>query len=121
MIKTEVSIVPPGGGEQDYSMVLQFPALPREGDYLSVRKRPVEDLDPADVGNSDFIVRRVGWIGTFPAPRSVDDQPVGKCSAVIECEYAIGPFSSEAHKKNAFMHSDHRGKPKPKSFEASGY
>ncbi len=121
MIRAELTVVPPGGGEADYTMMVDFPALPRQGDYISISRENVPDDDKNEhVGNTDFIVRRVWWIGKMdfsdPSP-----EPVGKCSAAIECEYAIGPFSSTAHKKNAAFHHEYRGKPKPTVFEPSGY
>lgn len=122
MITAELVFVPPGGGETDYSTFMQFAALPRIGDYISITQiAPAgEVLDPDKVGNEDFIVRQVWWIGEIPMPEG-PDMSVGTSKVTIECEYAIGPFSSESHKKNAELHSKYRGKPTAKAFDASGY
>jgi hypothetical protein len=58
--------VPPDGGEIDYSLDFDLPAVPHAGDYISI------DLEGED-GTRDFIVRRTWWsIGhppSLPGPR----------------------------------------------------
>jgi hypothetical protein len=119
-MKMELNFVPPGGGETDYAMEADLPAVPRPGDYISV-----EDFDP-DVMPSgftrDFIVRRTWWrlqIG----PK---DDAVARTRAIgVECEFARSPYSSEEHKKSCDMY-DARSKrhgehPPVKEFDRTCY
>jgi hypothetical protein len=52
MIKVQFAFVPPGGGETDYTAEFDLPAVPRPGDYVSIR-----DSKEA-AGVCSFIVRR---------------------------------------------------------------
>lgn len=121
MLKVHLSFVPPGGGESDYSLAMNMPALPRAGDYISVQRPPFQGKEE-HVGLQDFIVRRVWWSCEYPddgsGTHTAENQPVGSCEAWIECEFAIGPMSSEAHKRAA-----HTGKARSpvQAFEASMY
>lgn len=112
-----LSIVPPGGGEQDYSLRMRLPALPRQGDYISVLRKSDKPRDERHVGSEDFIVRRVWWSCSFPddgtSVHTAGEDPVGEGEIWVECEYAIGAFSSEAHKVAAG--------PDALKFQASAY
>lgn len=122
MIKVRLSFVPPGGGEVDYGLTMNMPALPREGDYITVLR---EGLDPKDgdrVGSEDFIVRRVWWHCNYPDDGSsyheAGKEPVGTCEVNAECEFAIGPFSSPAHKRAA---ATGKARTATQEFEATNY
>ena len=124
MIEAEVVIVPPGGGEMDYTISMEFPALPREGDYISIvrglnKNKSYSDETLEKTGSEDFIVRRVKWSCGSMIDANVEDRLT--CDVTIECEYALSPYSSESHKKNAELHYQYRGKSKPRSFDNSGY
>jgi hypothetical protein len=118
-MKVTLAIVPPNGGETDYSLDFEVPALPRPGDYISVRR---EDASGRH-GTEDFIVRRVWWHLCYPdslLSRSANDTTTGKTDdVVVECEFARGPFSTEAHKAACDVYAA-RGK-EPKSFDPSAY
>lgn len=121
MIRVNLSFVPPGGGEVDYGLKMDMPALPREGDYISV----IRDGLPADddrVGSENFIVRRVWWNCSYPDDGSnyheAGKEPVGTAEAWIECEFALAPFSSKAHRRAA---STAKAKYPAKEFENSNY
>ncbi len=82
------SIVPPGGGEQDYGFEVDLDALPHTGDYITVG----DTLG----GTENFIVRR-RW---FNLQRSASDpSQVSQLSIAVEAEFALGPLSSASHKK----------------------
>jgi hypothetical protein len=120
MFKIRLSFVPPGGGEADYNLLVSLPALPREGDYISVRRDPMpEDRDY--LGTEDFIVRRIWWNIVYPndgdTSHAIEAEPVGEAEIWAECEFAIGPFSSVAHKRGA----EGKAKHPAKHFEASNY
>lgn len=99
--------VPPGGGEADYSLDMDSPALPQVGDYITVLRHYAKGSPPEDYrGTEDFIVRRVRWTFKFPDDgkgfHEAGREPVGKIDeVVVECEMAIGTYSSPAHKRNA--------------------
>lgn len=118
MFEVTLVIVPPGGGEADYSLRMTVPALPREGDYITVRRTPMAAKGEEHMGTEDFIVRRVWWMFEFPddgrATHEAGKDPVGKVEQIgIECEFAVGPYSSEAHKRGLG--------PEARQFEASAY
>ena len=118
MFEVTLVVVPPGGGEADYSLGMNVPALPREGDYISVLRSGKAPKDDDHVGTEDFIVRRVWWSFDFPDDGSDvhfgDSAPVGNFTGIgIECEVAVGHFSSQAHKTSAGADA--------KKFDASAY
>jgi hypothetical protein len=118
MFEVTLVIVPPGGGEADYSLQMSVPALPREGDYISVMRKRDGPVAGGDIGSEDFIVRRVWWTFEFPDDGElyhvVGEAPVGSLSGIgIECEYAKGHYSCERHVKACG--------PDARTFEASAY
>lgn len=118
MFKVSLVVVPPGGGEADYSLDMMMPALPREGDYISVLRSGGAPKDDKHIGSEDFIVRRVWWMLDWPDDGQIShtagEGPVGTVTQIgIECEYAIGHYSSQAHKDGAGSDA--------KKFEASAY
>jgi len=83
--------VPLGGGEADYSMDFEVPAIPRAGDY---------------------IVRRTWWSLQYPDTEgfTAKEGEHGEFrQAAIECEFAIGPFSSEDHKNACHRYQQKTG------------
>jgi hypothetical protein len=121
MFKVNLSFVPPGGGEVDYSLPVMVPALPREGDYISVLRD--HKTPPADdyVGAESFIVRRVWWNVSYPDngkhSHPAGTEPVGTSEIWIECEFAISPYSSKAHKRAA----QSKARYPAKEFEETNY
>ncbi len=99
-MEVELEFVPPGGGPVEYSLIIDFPALPRAGDQLSIRRPP--DQTDLFAGTIDFIVRSVRWELEYPDNEIYEDPTdpnVGQTrSIIVECEFALGPFSSGAHK-----------------------
>lgn len=111
-------VVPPGGGEAEYSLQMEVPALPREGDYVTVLRRREGPVARRDIGTEDFIVRRVWWAFDYPDDGRLfeysDDRTVGSLNGIgIECELAKGHYSSEAHVRACG--------PGARAFDASGY
>lgn len=85
--------VPPGGGEADYSMDFELPAIPRAGDYITIRRGEKPKTE-------DFLVRRTWWYLRYPETEgfSAKEGEHGEFyQAAVECEFAIGPFSTEDH------------------------
>lgn len=119
MIPVTLTFVPPGGGEADYHRTYRLPALPREGDYLSIMTSE-KDGTP---GTLDFIVRRVWW--ELKEPSNVDHTgELGSGTIRIECEFARGPWSSPSHKKACDMYdarASQRASSKVRTFDASCY
>ena len=127
MVRVRLTFVPPGGGEVDYGLTMEMPSLPREGDYISVMRKKADGtaLDGDHAGTEDFIVRRVWWFCEFTddgqLSHEAGKEPVGTCQEPnIECEFAIGPYSSVAHKRAAGAYSQ-QGKGEAKSFDNSNY
>ena len=112
-MKVQLYFVPPGGGEADYSLDFDMPAVPRPGDYISIR-RPIKAASEFP-GTCDFIVRRTWWSLDYPNNdlyQSEGEEVYGTTTNVIvECEFAIGPWSSEEHKRMVAMY-EARGKGK---------
>lgn len=111
-------VVPPGGGEAEYSLQMEVPALPREGDYVTVMRRRDGPVPGREIGTEDFIVRRIWWAFDYPDDGRLyedsDDRTVGSLNGIgVECEPAKGHYSSEAHRR--------RCGPGARIFEPSGY
>jgi len=80
----------------DYSLNFSLPALPREGDYISIT-RP----DTPKPWSEDLIVRKVWWNLHHPETAGVaEDVKVGKLTEIfIECDAAEGPYASDHWRK----------------------
>ncbi len=113
-MKVRLVFVPPGGGEADYSLDFELPSLPQPGDYISIMR-------PDQQGTEDFIVRRTGWTLDYPSNDVIAKQDTeGKVASIaVECEFALGYYSSEAHKKACGRYGRQSGQ--LKQFEASAY
>ena len=119
MIEVTLVIVPPGGGEAEYSLQMNVPALPREGDYVTVIRNREGPVAGIDIGTEDFIVRRVWWAFNYPDDGALyhyaGEGPVGEVSGTIsiECEMAKGHYSCERHVRACG--------PNAETFEPSAY
>jgi hypothetical protein len=115
-MKATLVFVPPGGGEADYSLDFELLGVPQPGDYISITR-------PEMTGTVDFIVRRSWWHLDYPsnAPyKSSNDTTCGKMkSIVVECEFAVGPYSSEEHKRSCEAYKNRKGE--LPEFEATAY
>lgn len=80
-MEIKCSVVPPGGGETDFSFTLKAPGVPLPGDYVL---RASDDGD--DPGFAAFIVRRRWFVANSPEHLSV------------EVEYAEIDSSTKKHK-----------------------
>jgi hypothetical protein len=113
-------MVPPGGGEQDYTLPFDLPSVPNAGDYISIMRT-------GSYGFENFIVRRTWWQLEYPktADFQVEGQEsIGKLKELwVECEFAYGPHDSENHKKGCDAYKKRHelhGKFQPiKSFDES--
>lgn len=98
--------VPPGGGEADYSMDFEMPAIPQPGDYISIRRGTGPHTE-------DFLVRRTWWSLEYPETDENSTVMPGQCGgflqASVECEFAIGHFSSEDHKNTCYRYKEKTG------------
>lgn len=119
MIDVVLTFVPPGGGEADYHRTYRLPALPRQGDYLSIMTTD----DSGKPGTLDFIVRRVWW--ELKEPPNVENKgDIGNGTIRIECEFARGPWSNTDHKRACDMYDARakaRGTEPVQEFQASCY
>lgn len=121
MVQVRLSFVPPGGGEVDYGLTMELPALPRSGDYISI-KREGPPTNTEFSGSEDFIVRRVWWYCSYPDDGKythlVGNEPIGTAEVNVECEFALSPFSSEDHKRSA---KTGKRRSDPQEFEDTNY
>lgn len=86
-MEVNLSFVPPGGGENDYSLPIDMPEIPRAGDYISI-------LRPGQKGTESFLVKRTWWQLSFD-----DTTKKGSTQEIwVECEFALGPYNSDDHK-----------------------
>jgi hypothetical protein len=96
--------VPPGGGEADCTLDVDLPAVPRQGDYLTVLR---------DGGLESYVVRRLWW--------SVDGRGVDGAlrEVAAECAAAAGGWDGAEHRRRCERWRVN-GLPVP-ALEASGY
>ena len=109
-MKVTFSFVPPGGGEQDYSLEFDLPAIPQPGDYIRIMR---DDKEFGHPGEDCFLVRRTWWYLQY------SDNGGRTREIVVEAEFAEGPYDSESHKSSIQMYAN-RGK-EAKTLDASTY
>ena len=92
MVRAELIIVPPGGGEAEYKLTFDLPAAPNAGDYISIMRTGAKEP-----GFENFIVRRSWWtleVADGPAIVVSGEEPIGKLHQLaVECEIARGALS----------------------------
>ena len=108
-MKVTFSVVPPGGGEQDYSFDVDIPALPETGDYFTA-------FDGKG-GAEYFIVRRRWFYLNVEEAEQRNDYTHREI--VVEIEFAKGSSPSDSHKRSCEMY-ERRGKV-PQELDASTY
>lgn len=93
MIRVTIVVREIGRLKPDYSLDFDLPEVPRSGDYISIQ-RP----DKPEPFGEDLIVRKVWWRLDHPETNGFgSDQPkIGSVrEMVVECEVALGPYSSD--------------------------
>jgi len=97
-MKVEFLLFPAEADEPDHSLTFDLPGVPRTGDLVTVSH-------PGQEGYANFIVRRTRWDLDHPDPETphrAGEIVVGTTYAVtVECTFAVGPYSSEEHKRTA--------------------
>lgn len=98
-MRVNLAFVSNEGVEPPDGLDFEMPDVPCPGDRITIQR-------PGQEGSSDFIVRRRHWTLDHPEcgpPRHhVGETVTGTTRAVtVECEFAIGPYSSEEHKRVA--------------------
>ena len=95
-----------GSLKPDYSLAFDLPAIPRQGDYISIQ-RPGLPWPYAE----DMIVRQVWWRLNHPETEAralldaAEEPVVGNTDEIIvECEPAIGPWSSDKWRDSLMRH-----------------
>jgi hypothetical protein len=106
-MKVIFSFVPPDGGEGNYELEFDLPAIPQPGDYIKIM-RDGED------GEASFIVRRTWWNLTS------NDSKNDLKNIVVEAEFAKGLYLDSASHKSSVESYTSRGF-KVKSFDNSTY
>lgn len=107
-MKVRLTVVPPGGGEADYSHFIDMPAVPSAGDYIGA-------IVPGETGGRSFVVKRVWW--TVKAAEGDEmyfeagKEKYGETTEIaVECYPASGLYDSDEHKRNVEMYAS-RGHP----------
>ena len=99
-MKVQLLIVTPdeNAGEKNvfgHGMEFEMPSVPGTNDLVTV-------LHPDQEGQAWFVVRRIIWSLNHPGavvPYRAEKHPVGAVAkAIVECEFAVGPYQSEEHK-----------------------
>ena len=108
MIKITILVRELGNGRPDGSMQFLLPELPRVGDYISVQ-RP-EKRGP---WGEDLIVKHIWWRLRHPQTAGFEDSDsplVGDLHEVfVECDPAMGPWSSDAWRDSLEATAKQRG------------
>ena len=94
-MKVKFLLFPDEGEEADHSLEFDLPGVPQAGDQVTISH-------PGQEGCTNFIVRRTLWDLDHPhmgPSQRAGETTVGSTNAVtVECEFQIGPYSSEEHK-----------------------
>lgn len=105
MIRVNIVIREVGKLKPDYSLEFDLPEVPSVGSYISIQ-RP----DKPKPYGEDMIVRQVWWRLNHPETAGYGTEPlkVGDLGEImVECEPAIGPYSSDAWRESLEMQSGH--------------
>lgn len=95
MFEVTVVVREAGKLKPDYSLPFSLPALPREGDYISIT-RP----DTPELWSEDAVVRKVWWRLAHPDTGTMGSGKAGRASEIfVECDIAEGPGSSDQWRK----------------------
>jgi hypothetical protein len=97
-MKVHLIFAPRDADEPIDGLEFDMPDAPRPGDRITIQR-------PGQEGATDFIVRQRSWMlehpQCAPAPEA-GKSVVGSTRAVtIECEFTVGAYSSEEHKRVA--------------------
>lgn len=125
-MKVTLIVVPPNGGESEYNLDFDMPAVPREGEYVTVARDDVlANPQPGAGGEISiyecFYVRRVWWDLRYPHSKPTS-QPGDQGSAfmiAVEVEVARGPHMTAEHRRSCEAF-EARGLP-VRSFDNSAY
>lgn len=93
MVRVVLIVRESGRLKPDYSLNFDLPELPRVGDYISVQ-RP----DKPEPWGEDMIVRQIWWRLKYPHTAGFENEPrpAGSVGEIfVECDPAIGPWSSD--------------------------
>src|SRR4051794_24071442 len=96
-MKVTLIVVPPGGGEQDYELDFELPAVPEAGAFISVARE--DRKDRPDHGYEWFFVRRAWWDLKYPhsAPTAREGDTGSLYMVGVEVEPARGRWMSPSH------------------------
>lgn len=96
-MKVTIVVREVGRTSPDYSLEFEMPAVPAEGQYISVF-RP-----DAPQHSEDLIVRHVWWHLGHPETATVSDgSKVGAVANImVECDIAEGPYSLDSWRRQA--------------------
>jgi hypothetical protein len=103
-MKFSICIVPPGGGEADFTIAVEGSAIPRNGEYITVQY---------ENGVGCYKVRYVTYCYEKQGDKFKDLMPV------VEAEFVRHPYQSPEHKRCIEMYES-RGH-KADSYPESGY
>jgi hypothetical protein len=111
-MKIEMTVVPPNGGEADYSFTVDMPSVPRAGEHIM--------LNIKDEGMGVFRVLYIThMLEAKPLTEGGHSEPVHD-STNVQIEVVDHPMASgRAHLNYYFERPQHRGK--VHKYPASGY
>ena len=93
MVRVILVIREPGRLKIDYSLEFDLPEVPNIGSYVSIQ-RP----DKPEPYGEDLIVRQVWWRLNHPETGGISSNApkIGRLNEIfVECDPAIGPYSSD--------------------------
>lgn len=99
MFEVTIVVREQGRLKPDYSLPFNLPAVPREGDYISI-SRP----DTPAPWSEDLIVRKVWWRLSHPTTNAPGGARTAQGMAdeiFVECDVAEGPYSSDQWRATA--------------------
>ncbi len=115
-VRYEIAVVPPGGGETDYSIVVeQADHVPAVGEYLLVTDTRDKSKQP------ELAAFRVLYVVT--GAKYVSDGHAVQDSVVVQAEVISHPYQGPQHEKVVEMYRSraYQGRKAPEEFPESGY
>jgi len=94
-MKVQFLLLTDGEDEPNHGLTFELPGVPQPGDKVTISR-------PGQVGCTDFTVRRIHWELGHPSlgpSHRASEFVIGTTNTVtVECEFTVGPYSSEEHK-----------------------
>jgi hypothetical protein len=102
VITFKLSVVPPGGGETEYTLEMSAEHLPRSGDYIQIVRQPVDLPRPSTAPPPpEFDTKAVAFKVRYSmySAKETSGGKVGPAEIWVSVEPVESPYQGEDHRR----------------------